>query len=202
MSESDRKIAPLILAGLVILAFIGTGVVVALNYNPSGLEPGDVYSQGLDVERNAHATGMSLVTVYGQEVITPPSLLRQAQLGPRQVRLHLAVILPEGALENGTGGRSAHGQNRSILRETLSWSVRQNPNDPNKTIQRTLTYEYDGRKQVLNIGNQVLPLTDGRSFVALLDKDWTPPVRRVNQDLDELPVSEERRNALRDFFVR
>ena len=40
MSESDRKRAPRILVGLVVLAFVGAGVI-ALNYNPHGLEPGD-----------------------------------------------------------------------------------------------------------------------------------------------------------------
>jgi hypothetical protein len=200
MSESDRKRAPLILVGLVVLAFVGTGVI-ALNYNPHGLEPGDVYSQGLDVERNEHTTGVRLITVYGQEVIASPSLLRQAQLGPRHPRVHLAVIPPKGALVNGTGIRSEHGQDRSILRETLSWSATQTPNDLNNTIERTLTYEYDGRKQQLNIGSHVFPLTDGRAFVALLDEGWMPTVRRVNQDLDVLPISEEQRNALRDFFV-
>lgn len=199
MSESDRKRTPRILVGLVVLAFVGAGVV-ALSYNPHGLEPGDVYSQGLDVERNEHA-GVRLITVYGHDVITPSSLLRQAQLGPRRPRIYLAVIPPEGALANRIGLRSEHGQDRSILRETLSWAAMQSPNDLNNTIERTLTYEYDGRKQELSIGSQVLPLTDGRSFVALLDEEWMPTVRRVNQTLDALPISEEQRNALRDFFV-
>jgi hypothetical protein len=199
MSESDRKRRSIALVGLAVLAIIGAGVF-GLRYNPHGLKPGDVYSQGLDVERNEQAAGMKLLTVYGQDVITSPSFLRQAELGPRQPRVHIAVIPPKGAFVNGTGLQSEHGEDWSILRETLSWGAMQSPNDLNKTIERTLTYEYDGRKQELRIGSQVLPLADGRSFVALLDKNWKPTVHRVNEDLNVLPISEEQRSELRDFF--
>ena len=96
MSESDGKIRSIVLVGLVVLAIIGAGVF-GLLYNPHGLKPGDVYSQGLDVERNEQAAGMKLLTVYGQDVITSPSLLRLAELGPRQPRVHIAVIPPKGA---------------------------------------------------------------------------------------------------------
>ena len=81
----------------VTLAFVGL-LMFASERNPGGLMPGDVYSQGLDVERNEQTTGITLLTVYGQEVFTSPSFLRSAELGPREPRAYLAVMQPTGGI--------------------------------------------------------------------------------------------------------
>ena len=82
---------------VVIVIAVIAGTFFALHCNPHGLRPGDVYSQGLDVDRNETIAGIHLLTVYGNDVIASPSLLRKAKLGPRKPRMYLAVVLPEGA---------------------------------------------------------------------------------------------------------
>ena len=203
-TKSRRNLVALI---CVAALAIGGFLIFASQYNPNGLMPGDVYSRGLDVDRNEHTTGVTLLTVYGQEVINSPSLLRSAELGPREPRAYIAVVLPAQAIINGKGLRSEHGEDRSVLRETRSWSVRQEKNDLNgtvddlnKTVEKSLTYEYDGRKQELRISSQSFPISDGNRFIVLLDSTWKVAVYRVEGDYETIPVSEEQRKTLRGFF--
>ncbi|NIO39887.1 MAG: hypothetical protein GTO41_06655 [Burkholderiales bacterium] len=199
MNETKSKANLVALISTVTVAIVGL-LILASQHNPSGLMPGDVYSQGLDVERNEQTTGLTLLTVYGQDVITSPSLLRSAELGPREPRAYLAVIQPAGAFINGTGLRSEHGEDWSVLRETLSWGAMQAKNDLNNTVEQALTYEYDGRKQKLKIASQSFSTSDGNRFVVLLDNKWTPTVYRVGSDLNMVPVSDEQKDTLQGFF--
>ena len=74
MNETKSKGNLAALISTVTVAIVGL-LILASQYNPSGLMPGDVYSQGLDVERNNETTRVRILTVYGQEVNTSPSLL-------------------------------------------------------------------------------------------------------------------------------
>ena len=199
MNETKSKGNLVALVSTVTVVIVGL-LILASQHNPSGLMPGDVYSQGLDVERNEQTTGVTLLTVYGQEVITSPSLLRSAELGPREPRAYLAVIQPAGAFINGTGLRSEYGEDRSVLRETLSWGVMQAKCDSKNTVKKSLTYEYDGRKQELRISSQSFPIADGNRFIVLLDNKWTPTVYRVGSELNMVPVSDEQKSTLQGFF--
>ena len=110
------------------------------------------------------------------------------------------MIQPAQAFINGTGLRSEHGEDRSVLRETLSWGVMQAKDDLNNTVKKSLTYEYDGRKQELRISSQSFPISDGNRFIMLLDSNWKTTVYRVDRDYETIPVSEEQRKTLRGFF--
>jgi hypothetical protein len=199
MNDTKSKGKLVALISTVTVAIVGL-LIFASQTNPSGLMPGDVYSQGLDVERNEQTTGATLLTVYGQEVIISPSLLRSAELGPREPRAYLAVIQPAGASTDGTGLRSEHGEDWSVLRETLSWGAMQAKNDLNNTVEQSLTYEYDGRKQKLKIASQSFSISDGNRFIVLLDNKWTPTVYRVGSDLNMVPVSDEQKDTLQGFL--
>lgn len=206
MTEIKSKkylIALVFIAALTISGFL----IFASQHNPNGLILGDIYSQGLDVDRNESTKGLTLLTVYGKEVINSPSLLRLAALGPRKPRVYIAEILPAQTIINGKGLRSNHGEDRSVLRESRYWHVMQvkgdlnyTVDDLNKTVKKSLNYEYDGRKKELRISNQSFPISDGNRFIVLMDSNWKVSVYRVEGDYETIPVSEEQRKTLRSFF--
>ena len=72
--------------------------------------------------------------------------------------------------------------------------------DSNNTVKKSLTYEYDGRKQELRISSQSFPIADGNRFIVLLDNKWTPTVYRVGSELNMVPVSDEQKSTLQGFF--
>ena len=166
-----------------------------------GLKPGDIYSDGLDVVRNEGAVEVRLLTVYGQQVIGTRAPLHPAKLGPRQPRMQIAVLAPEGAFVNGTGVQSEYGEDHSVLREIMSWGAMRTEDDLNNTVRKTLTCEYDGRKQEARFEDQAYPLSDGNRFVVLLDKDWKPSVHRVNNELNMPPHLKGREDELGKFFT-
>jgi len=165
-----------------------------------GLKPGDIYSKDLDVVRNEGAADVRLLTVYGQEVIETRAPFRSANLGPRQPRMQIAVVAPEGASVNGTGVRSEYGDDHSVLREIMEWGAMRTKDDLNNTVRKTLTWEYDGRRQEARIGGESFPLVDGNRFVVLLDKDRKPSAHRVNDTLEVPPYVKGKEDELRKFF--
>ena len=65
----------------------------------------------------------------------------------------------------------------------------------------TFPYDLDGRKKVMTIGGQTFRLADRDNlFIVIFDRDGTPAVTQVHDDLDEAPVSRELAVALRSLF--
>ena len=194
--RKNHLVLTMAILGLAVAGF----VLFASQYNLNGLNPGDVYSQGLDVVRNEAAVETRLATVYGQEVIEARRLFRSAKLGPRQPRMQIAVLAPRGAFVNGSGFRSEYGEDHSVLREIMWWGVMRTEHDLNNTVRKTLTWECDGRKQEVRIEGQSFPLSDGNRFVVQLDKDWKPAVYQVNLELNIPPYLKGKEDELRKFF--
>lgn len=165
-----------------------------------GLKPGDICSLGLDVQRNEEASAVKLMTIYGREVSKPPSLFSQGNYGQRLPRLRLAVVPPKGVAINGTGLNSGFGEDWSVVRETLSWGALANPSDLNSGVQKTLTYEYDGRRGELRIAGERFPLAEGWGFIVVMDEDWSPRVYRKDAAPYSSPVLKKHEEELQQFF--
>lgn len=155
-----RVVACVMLAvGIAVVA----GVFLSMDRS-RGLKAGDICSFGIDVQRNNESSAVKLITIYGREVRKPPSLFSQGNYGQRRPRLQLAVVPPKGVAINGTGLNSGFGEDWPVVRETLSWGALANPSDSNSGVQKTLTYEYDGRRGELRIAGERFPLAGGVGF--------------------------------------
>ena len=196
-ANRGRRFGSLIL--IFLLLAVGVGLFLSKDRS-HGLKPGDICSLGLDVQRNEDASSIKLMTIYGSEVKEPPSLFSPGNFGQRQPRLQLAVLLPQGATINGTGLNSGYGKDWSVLRETLSWGAQTTPGDLNSAVQKTLSYEYDGRGDELRIAGQNFRLAEGTQFVVVMDDKWSPTVFREDVAPYPSPVLKAHEEELRTFF--
>lgn len=158
---------------------VGLLLLFASWYNPTGLQPGDIYCQGLDVSRDNTVNGIRVFTIYGKEVQSCPSFLQDARLGERKPRFCLALIEPNAGPKAGytlgnKGYSSEHGEDHSVLRETVTYQVFTAPDFIGPSRDQKVSYEYDGRNRELKIEEAIYQVEDGDTFVLELNDQWRP----------------------------
>ena len=116
--------------------------------------------------------------------------LSMAALDAEMDFIYVLILYPPDVVVIGSGcGGSTNGWKG---KSTYTWNVQKIPGSYAKYDKYKFSFNYNGRKNIISVGEKIYQISQGIFFVIKLDKKWEPKVLKQLNPNYSLPMSLEK----------